>query len=455
MPLRRLPVPAGGGAAAEEEEPPPAAVVQQCRRALQGEFDALDALAARNLARVQAALAAAAVGPHHLHGSTGYGHGDEGRRALDAVFAELMGAEAACVRGHFVSGTHAIACGLFGALRPGDELLAVAGPPYDTLEEVIGLSGAGAGGEGAAAGAAGVGSLRDFGVAYREAPLAPTGRVDLAALEAALGPRTRVALVQRSCGYALRPPVTLADIAAVVEVVRCAAPGCRVLVDNCYGEFVEEAEPCAAGADLVMGSLIKSPGGTLAPCGGYVAGDAALVAAAQARLTAPGVGMDAGAHGGDLNRLLFQGLYLAPLSVAEALKGGLLAAAVMAAEGYPASPSPAEFAAGLRSYIAAIELGSAARLAAFCGAVQAKSPVGSYIRPVPGATAGYGDEVIFAAGTFVDGSTGELSADGPLRPPFAVFCQGGNHWVQWALALEAAVVAVRAVEDGAPEGGGA
>jgi len=389
-------------------------------------------LVLENLRRVQAAFAAAQVGAHHMAGSSGYGHGDLGRGALDEVLAAALGAEAACVRAGFVSGTHAIACGLFGALRPGDTLLAAAGAPYDTLEEVIGLRGAGRG------------SLAEWGVGYQEVPLEPvSGGIDFAALGEALSaePRPAAVLVQRSCGYSLRPTVPVADIARVVDLVhQRGAPHCKVLVDNCYGEFSEEVEPCAVGADLAMGSLIKAAGGTLAPCGGYVAGRHDLVEAAQARLTAPGVGLDAGAHGGEMNRLMLQGLYLAPMAVGEALKGGRLVASVMSREGYKVYPP-----AGARSEpITAVRLGSAARLQAFCTAVQQVSPVGSYVRPVPGATAGYADEVLFADGTFVDGSTAEMSADGPLREPFAVYCQGGNHWTQWALALEAALPAVRA-----------
>ena len=423
-PAGRPPARAGGAEGA-------ARAVAQAAEGLRGEFAAVDGLVLGNVRRVQAAFAGARVGAHHMAGSSGYGHGDLGRGALDAVMAAALGAEAACVRAGFVSGTHAIACGLFGTLRPEDTLLAAAGPPYDTLEEVIGLRGCGRG------------SLAEWGVAYREVALAQAGGIDFAALgeELARQPRPAAVLVQRSCGYSLRPTVSLADIARVVELVRArGAPGCRVLVYNCYGEFSEEAEPCAVGADLAMGSPIKAAGGTLAPCGGYVAGRRDLVEAAQARLTAPGVGLEAGAHGGETNRLMLQGLYLAPMAVGEALKGGRLVAAVMEREGFEVFPP-----AGARPEpITSVRLGSAAKLQAFCSAVQQVSPVGSYIRPVPGATPGYADEVLFADGTFVDGSTAEMSADGPLREPFAAYCQGGNHWTQWALALEAALPAVRA-----------
>jgi cystathionine beta-lyase family protein involved in aluminum resistance len=413
-----------------------------------------------NLARCQRAFRAARVGPHHFAGSTGYGHGDLGREALDGLVAELLGAEAAIVRPHLVSGTHAIAAGLFGALRPGDELLAVAGAPYDTMEEVIGLRGRGKG----------HGSLAEWGVAYRQLELSPprTGGVDWRALATAVRPGlTRVVHVQRSCGYALRPTLGIADIRRIVEVVKRQDPSVVVAVDNCYGEFTQREEPCSAGADLAMGSLIKNAGGTLAPCGGYVAGRRDLVAAAAARMSAPGVGTDAGAVDGATMRLMFQGLFAAPQTTGEALKGGRLVAAVMAREGYrvvpaPPPPPPSELTLEGRSgggggsggsssshlpdppsMITAVELGTRRRMVAFCRGVQRACPVGSYVLPEPGVTAGYSDEVIFADGTFVDGSTAELSADGPVREPYVVYCQGGTHWTHWALALESAVEELR------------
>ncbi|BDA45460.1 Uncharacterized protein YnbB [Coccomyxa sp. Obi] len=348
------------------------------------------------------------------------------------IMAEVMGAEAAIVRVQFVSGTHAISTALFAALRPGDELLAVAGKPYDTLEEVIGLRGT-----------PGHGSLREWGVAYRELPLAEDGNIDWEALSKAITPKTRVASIQRSCGYALRPTLSIAAIERAVPIIKEQSPDCIVAVDNCYGEFTEDREPCEVGADLVMGSLIKSPGGTIVPGGGYIAGRADLVAAAAARLTAPGVGLDAGGVSGSTLRLMAQGLFLAPQMVGEALKGGRLVAEVMEREGYKVAPA----AGGVPcppSFITAVEVGSAARMCAFCRAVQRCSPVGSYIQPVPGVTPGYDDEVIFGDGTFIDGSTAELSADGPLRPPYVVYCQGGTHWTHWAIALESIVEDMRA-----------
>lgn len=401
---------------------------------LQGDFGTIDRRVHHNLKKVQQAMKRQRVGPHHFQGSTGYGHGDLGREALDNVMAEVMGAEAALVRSQFMSGTHAIASALYAVLRPGNELLAVAGKPYDTLEEVIGLRST-----------AGHGSLMEWGVSYRELALGPRGEVDWETLKGAIKPGvTKVAHIQRSCGYALRPTLSIADIGRAVQIIRGQDPNVVIVVDNCYGEFTEDLEPCAVGADLVMGSLIKNPGGTIAPGGGYVAGRADLIEAVGARLAAPGIGTDAGGVSGSVMRLMFQGLFLAPQMVGEALKGGRLVAEVMHREGYRVVPGPGM--SHTPSMITAVELGSQEKMVAFCKGVQRCCPVGSYIQPIPGVTAGYGDEVIFADGTFIDGSTAELSADGPIRPPYVVYCQGGTHWTHWAYALESAVASLREVE---------
>ncbi|GFR52410.1 hypothetical protein Agub_g14981, partial [Astrephomene gubernaculifera] len=400
--------------------------IWRCSQDLTPVFSEIDRLVAANVRRVQRAFRNARIGPHHFQGSTGYGHGDLGREALDEVMAEVMGAEAALMRVQFVSGTHAIAAALFAVLRPGDEMLAVAGHPYDTLEEVIGSRGS-----------PGAGSLAEWGVGYRELALTEGGSIDWEALGRAVVPgKTRVAHIQRSCGYALRPTLSIEEIERAVKVIKSQDPSVVVTVDNCYGEFTDTREPCAVGADLVMGSLIKNPGGNIAPCGGYVAGRADLISRVGARLYAPGVGCDAGAVGGSTLRLMFQGLFLAPQMTGEALKGGRLVAELLHREGYPVVPAP-----GLPpvwSMITAVQLGSREAMKAFCGGIQRTCPIGSYISPEPGVTAGYGDEVIFADGTFIDGSTAELSADGPVRPPYVVYCQGGSHWTHWALALEGA-----------------
>lgn len=401
-------------------------------------FAAVDSMIAVNVKRVLTAFGNARVGSHHFAGTTGYGHNNAGgREALDKAFAEIVGAEAAVVRSQFFSGTHAIACALFAALRPNGELLSVAGSPYDTLEEVIGLRGT-----------AGHGSLKEFGVSYREVPLAADGGLDWEALAVAVRPETQCALIQRSCGYSWRKTLTVSEIGRAITVIKAQNPSCVVLVDNCYGEFIEAVEPTAVGADLMAGSLIKNPGGTIAPTGGYVAGTAKMVEAAVARLSAPGIGMDSGSTSGEVMRLLFQGLFLAPQMVGEAIKGSLLVAEVMAAQGYRVQPPPRVVRGDI---IQAVELGDRERLLAFCRAVQKQCPVGAYIQPVAGATAGYESEVVFADGTFVDGSTSELSCDGPLREPFIVFCQGGTHWTHWALALESVLVSLRKAKAEQPD----
>jgi len=378
------------------------------------------------LERVLAALAAERVGSHHFTSVSGYGHGDLGRDTLDRVFARVMQAEAAAVRLQFVSGTHAIAAALFGVLRPGDRLLALTGAPYDTLEEVIGVRGEG------------MGSLRDFGIDYAVLPLTGSGEVDTAGLADALASPTRMVLIQRSCGYSWRPSLSVATIGRLCEQVKALQPECVCFVDNCYGEFVQDQEPAGVGADLVAGSLIKNPGGTLAPTGGYVAGRRELVEMACCRLTAPGIGSEGGT-GFDLYRLLFQGLFLAPQMVGEALIGAELVAQVFHTLGYPVQPLPG---AERSDVIQAVQLGQAAALQSVCRAFQGASPVGSYLDPVPAPMPGYASELVMAGGTFIDGSTSEFSADGPLREPWVLYVQGGTHHAHAAIALERALVAL-------------
>ncbi|KAI5662694.1 hypothetical protein M9H77_22017 [Catharanthus roseus] len=389
---------------------------------LYSEFRAVDNLVAHNTARVLKAFQNARVGSHHFGGSTGYGHEEAGgREALDNVFSEIFGAESAIVRSQFFSGTHAITCALFAFLRPGDELLAVAGAPYDTLEEVIGIRDS-----------QGLGSLKDFGIDYREVPLTDDGRLNWDALDVAVKPNTKCALIQRSCGYSWRHSLSVNEIGRAIGIIKRQNPNCLVMVDNCYGEFTENIEPPMVGADLIAGSLIKNPGGTIAPCGGYVAGKKKWVEAAAARLSAPGLGVDCGSTPGDVMRTFFQGLFLSPQMVGEAIKGSFLIAEVMEAKGYKVQPL---CRVPRHDTVQAVQLGSRERLLAFCEAVQKSSPVSSFTRPIAGTTPGYASEVIFADGTFIDGSTSELSCDGPLREPFCVYCQGGTHWTQWGLIL--------------------
>jgi cystathionine beta-lyase family protein involved in aluminum resistance len=401
-------------------------LIPAAEKALSEIFDNIDGQVKGNIRRVLEIYRRHRVGVRHFSSVSGYGHGDLGRETLDQVFAEVMGAEAAAVRVQFVSGTHAIACALFGVLRPGDEMLSVVGAPYDTLEEVIGKRGEGQG------------SLKDFGVSYRELDLTEAGLIDWEGLKTAVRPETRLVTIQRSCGYSWRPSLSIADIARIVEIVKQQNPNTVCFVDNCYGEFIEDREPPAVGADLVAGSLIKNPGGTIVTGGGYVAGKADLVEAAACRLTAPGIGSEGGATY-DQNRLLFQGLFLAPQMVGEAMKGNHLTAYVFDQLGYPVNPLPF---APRRDVIQAIKLGSREKLIAFCRAIQLNSPIDSYLDPIPAPMPGYESELVMAGGTFIDGSTSEFSADGPLREPYIAFCQGGTHWSHVAIALEAAIQAI-------------
>jgi len=382
------------------------------------------------LQRVLAAMAEERVGTQHFASLTGYGHGDQGRDVVDRVFARVLGAEAAAVRLQFVSGTHAIAAALFGVLRPGDRLLSITGRPYDTLEEVIGLR------------EQGQGSLAEFGVRYDELQLTPDGGINTAALDQALEVPTRMVLIQRSCGYSWRPSVSVAEIGRCCDHIHASQPDCVCFVDNCYGELVEDQEPTHVGADLIAGSLIKNLGGTIAPAGGYVAGRSDLVEQACCRLTAPGIGREGGT-GFDLQRLVLQGLFLAPQMVAEALIGADLVAGVFQRLGYDVQPAPGAFRSDL---LQAVRLGSPEALKVVCRAFQSISPVGSYLDPVPASMPGYASDLVMAGGTFIDGSTSEFSADAPLREPFNLFVQGGTHRAHLSLALQKALAALDAAE---------
>ena len=403
------------------------AVVQAVREQQSASAAARTAGVASRLEKVLAAFAAERVGTQHFASLTGYGHGDQGREVLDRVFARVLGADKAAVRLQFVSGTHAIAAALFGVLRPGDRMLAITGRPYDTLEEVIGLRGAGQG------------SLAEFGVRYDERDLKADGSVDLQALDEALEQPTRLILIQRSCGYSWRPSLSIAEIEAVCQHIHARQPDCICFVDNCYGELVEEREPSEVGADLIAGSLIKNLGGTIAPTGGYVAGRADLVEQACCRLTAPGIGSEGGT-GFDLHRLVLQGLFLAPQMVAEALIGADLVAGTFAALGYSVQPAAQ---APRSDLIQAVQLGDPEALKVVCRAFQSCSPVGSYLDPVPAAMPGYASDLVMAGGTFIDGSTSEFSADAPLRPPYNLYVQGGTHRSHIELALIRALAALQ------------
>ena len=393
---------------------------------LGGVIQSRTAAVEQRLERVLEAMAAERLGTQHFASLTGYGHGDQGREVVDRIFARVLGAEAAAVRLQFVSGTHAIAAALFGVLRPGDRLLSVTGRPYDTLEEVIGLR------------EQGQGSLAEFGVRYDELALTDAGAVDLDALDRALDQPCRMVLIQRSCGYSWRPSISVEQIGALCARIHARQPECVCFVDNCYGELVEAQEPTQVGADLIAGSLIKNLGGTIAPTGGYVAGRAALVEQACCRLTAPGIGSEGGT-GFDLQRLVLQGLFLAPQMVAEALIGADLVAGVFERLGYAVQPSPGGWRGDL---IQAVCLGDPEALKMVCRAFQSASPVGAYLDPVPAAMPGYASDLVMAGGTFIDGSTSEFSADAPLREPFNLYVQGGTHRGHIRLALVRALNAL-------------
>lgn len=387
------------------------------------DVDRIEAICRENTARVLTAMAAADLRDYHFGGTEGYGYDDTGRDALERAFALAFGAEAALVRIQMVSGTHALACVLLGILRPGDLLVCAYGEPYDTLRTVIGISGAAAG------------SLLSMGVSYLQVPPAAHGEPDLDGIaEAAAG--ARMVLVQRSRGYSWRPPLSIEDIGRISQRVAQANPEAIVFVDNCYGEFTEVAEPTMVGAHVAAGSLIKNPGGGIAPSGGYVVGKSDLVELAATRLTAPGLGSHLGPTLGH-TRLLAQGLFLAPRVTAEALAGSAFAAAFLRRLGHEVSPLPGE---ARSDTVLCVRLGSPERVKAFCAAVQASSPVDAAITPVPDDMPGYSDKVIRAAGAFVQGSSIELSADAPMREPYDVFLQGGliRHQVEFAMLRYAA-----------------
>ena len=385
-------------------------------------FSRVEEISEINTLKVLNAMRALKVSDAHFKTSTGYAYGDIGREKLDELFAEIFRAESALVRTQFVSGTHALATVLFGILRPNDELISVTGEPYDTMQTVIGWKNPARG------------SLKEFGVSYKEVAL-QNGKVDLAAIKNSVTAKTKIALIQRSRGYSMRAPLTISDIEKICATIKAANPNCITFIDNCYGEFVETCEPVEVGADIVAGSLIKNIGGGLAPTGGYIVGKNELVELSSYRLTAPGMGNELGASLGT-PRLLYQGLFLAPHVTAQAVKSAIFAAGIFSSLGYKTSPLPNELRGDI---IQAIELKSAEKLIKFCRAVQEFSPVDSFATPEAWEMPGYADKVIMAAGTFVQGASIELSADGPLREPYTVFLQGGLTFEHAAIAILNAV----------------
>lgn len=402
-----------------------ARLFDQAEEELAPTFAKLDAIERKNLARVLDAFRAQRIAAHHFSGTSGYGYDDIGRDALEKVFAQVFGAQDALVRPSIASGTHALAICLFGLLRPGQTLLAVTGRPYDTLESVIGLN----------PNEHGQGSLKDLGVGYAQVEL-NGAQIDFAALETALQDKTvKLCHLQRSRGYAWRAALSVEQIGQAAAFIHERRPDVAVMVDNCYGEFVEEREPCHVGADIVAGSLIKNPGGGIAPTGGYIAGRADLIERCAYRLTSPGIGREVGSYAAGYGPF-YQGLFLAPHVVAQAVRGSALAGAVFEKLGYAVSPGPKDRRSDI---IQAIRFEKEEALVRFCQAIQYASPVDSYVTPEPWAMPGYQDKVIMAAGTFVAGASIELSADAPIRPPYIGYLQGGLSYTHVRLALQEAV----------------
>ena len=385
---------------------------------LKDRFDEIDKVCEYNQLKVIRAMQECAVGEACFAGSTGYGYNDTGRDRLEEVYSRIFGTEDALVRSTITCGTHALAIALASSLRPGDELLSISGKPYDTLEKVIGIRKS-------------RGSLAEFGITYRQADLLPTGDFDFEKIRESINEKTKVVAIQRSRGYELRPSIPVEKIGEAVAFVKKIKPGLICMVDNCYGEFVEKTEPGEYGADMVVGSLIKNPGGGIAPMGGYIAGKRECVEDCAVRMTSPGLGKEVGASL-DINRALYQGLFLAPSVTASALKGALFASSVYEACGFEAYPKACEKRTDI---IQAVTLRSPEALVAFCRGIQKAAPVDSFVDPEPAPMPGYESDVIMAAGAFISGSSIELSADGPLREPYNVYFQGGLTWPSAKLGI--------------------
>lgn len=391
---------------------------QEVLEGLTDQFRHIDQVAEFNQAKVIAAMQKNRVNATHFNLSTGYGYDDEGRDNLERVYADCFGAEAALVRPQITCGTHALALALGANLLPGDELLSPVGGPYDTLEEVIGIRPSPC-------------SLKEYGVSYRQVDLLPDGGFDYDGIRAAINEKTRLVTIQRSKGYATRPSYSVEEIGKLIAFCKECKPDVLCMVDNCYGEFVETQEPTNVGADMVVGSLIKNLGGGLAPTGGYICGRKSCIERCAYRLSAPGLGREVGANLGLLTSF-YQGLFLAPTVVSSAVRGAVFAAACYEKLGFRVVPGSGEIR---RDIIQAVELGSREAMVAFCKGIQSAAPVDSYVTPEPWAMPGYESEVIMAAGAFVQGASIELSADGPIRPPYAVYFQGGLTWFHAKLGI--------------------
>lgn len=403
------------------------AMAQRVQAKLGERFAEIDAVAEENTRRVMTAFQDNRVSDACFAGTTGYGYDDLGRETLDKIYAQIFGAEAALVRIGFVNGTHALTAAMFALVKPGDTILAVTGMPYDTLRSAIGISGDCHG------------SLKFYGVNYAQVDLNADGDPDIPAIKAAASDKNVTAvMIQRSRGYAERKALTVQEIGEIIKAVKEVNPTANVMVDNCYGEFTDVIEPTHVGADIIAGSLIKNPGGGIAPTGGYVAGRAELVERAAMRLTTPGIGGECGSTLGN-NRLLFQGLFMAPHIVAQALKTAVFCAGMMEEIGIESSPSVFEKRSDI---IQMVKLGNEQNMQRFCVGIQAGAPVDSYVTPEPWAMPGYDCPVIMAAGSFIQGSSIELSADGPIRPPYMIYMQGGLTYESGKLGIMMAVSAM-------------
>ncbi|MDU0938692.1 MAG: methionine gamma-lyase family protein [Clostridiales bacterium] len=387
-------------------------------RGLDERFRKIDETAEYNQLKVISAMQRAGIAEEHMHGTTGYGYDDAGRDKLEKVYADIFKTEDALVRPQIACGTHALNIALSGNLRPGDELLSPVGKPYDTMDEIIGIRDS-------------RGSLKEYGVTYKQADLKEDGSFDYDAIRTEINKKTRLVTIQRSKGYASRPSFSVDQIGELIAFIKGIKSDVICMVDNCYGEFVEKTEPSEVGADMIVGSLIKNPGGGLAPCGGYIAGTEECVENAAYRLSSPGLGKEVGATL-DVNRMFYQGLFLAPTVVAGALKGAVFAANAYERLGFKAIPSGQEPRADI---IQAIEFRSPERLLAFCEGIQAAAPVDSFVTPIASDMPGYDAQVVMAAGAFIQGSSIELSADGPMRPPYSAYFQGGLTWPHAKLGI--------------------
>ena len=397
-------------------------IIKKAEKELREQFEIIEDIRDLNQKKVLEAFINNKVAPEHFYTVSGYGHDDLGREVLDRVFADVFKAEKALVRVHFASGTHTLACCLFGCLRPGNKLLSAAGAPYDTMQEVIGTAGDDATKED---------SLIAHGVLYDEVPL-KNDDIDFEKLEQMVDSTVTMVLIQRSKGYSTRKSLSISTIEKICRIVKSKNPECICFVDNCYGEFVDSKEPLEVGADLIAGSLIKNPGGGIVEAGGYIAGKEKWVEKSANRLTAPGIGSEGGAMFNQ-HRLMFQGLFMAPSVVCDAVKGAVLASKIFEDIGYDTYP---KFNEKRTDIIQNIIFGSPEPLEEFCRTIQSLSPVNGYVTPIPEYIPGYEDKVIMAGGTFIEGSTIELSADGPMRAPYVAYLQGGLNYAHVKIALE-------------------